>query len=234
MTNAERVRNNQRRSRARRKEYIAELESKLQQYQCSCGRSPSNTRLEELGMELNSLKRLLHSLGLKDEFLEAYTGAARLAPTLALGQEITIGTNDPSPSTSYSAIISPSSNYEAGLVSTSHPLENFTPPEAALPWDLFRPLASPTPVSEPVEVSNMSVPSEDYHESISLASPGFEASTTTLCTTAFSLVLESNRKGYNPTDLDLKLRVGYRFSATPLEGCRVDNHVLMEVLADIS
>jgi hypothetical protein len=234
MTNAERVRNNQRRSRARRKEYIAELESKLQQYKCNCGGSLNNAKVEDIAMELKSLKRLLHSLGLKDEFLEAYAGAARLAPTLARDHEITMGTNDPSPSTSYSAIISPSSNYEAGQASTQYPLESFTPPDVTLPWDLLRSSASPTSISEPVEVSSMFGPSENYHESNSLPLPRSEANTTTLCTTAFSLILESNRKGYSPTDLDLKLRVGYRFSATPLEGCRVDNHVLIGVLADIS
>jgi hypothetical protein len=234
MTNAERVRNNQRRSRARRKEYIADLETKLQQHECSWGGSPSNANVEEPAIELKLLKQLLHSLGLKDEFLKAYASAARLAQTLAQEQEISIETNDPSPSTSHSAIISPSVNYEARHSSTPHRLASITATAATLPWDLFRSSASPTSVSEPVEVSNMSGPFEDSHENNSLASPRSDASTTTLCTTAFSLILENNRKGYSPTDLDLKLRVGYRFSATPLEGCRVDNHVLMEVLADIS
>ena len=57
--------------------------------------------------------------------------------------------------------------------------------------------------------------------------------TTTLCSWAFSLVIKSNLKGYSAADLDLKLRVGYRHGATPTEGCRIDNKVLLSVLAEI-
>ena len=58
--------------------------------------------------------------------------------------------------------------------------------------------------------------------------------TTTLCSWAFALVLKSNLKGYSAADLDIKLRVGYRNGATPTEACRVDNKVLLNVLAEIS
>ena len=57
--------------------------------------------------------------------------------------------------------------------------------------------------------------------------------TTTLCSWAFSLVLKSNVKGYSAADLELKLRAGYRHGVAPTEGCRVDNKVLLGVLAEI-
>lgn len=57
--------------------------------------------------------------------------------------------------------------------------------------------------------------------------------TTTLCSWAFSLVLKSNLKGYSAADLDLKLRTGYRHGLTPTEGCRINNKVLLNVLAEI-
>lgn len=57
--------------------------------------------------------------------------------------------------------------------------------------------------------------------------------TTTLCSWAFALVLKGNLKGYNATDLDLKLRAGYRHGVTPTEGCRIDNKVLLDVLAEV-
>lgn len=57
--------------------------------------------------------------------------------------------------------------------------------------------------------------------------------TTTLCSWAFSLVLKSNLKGYSAADLDLKLRAGYKHGATPTEGCRIDNKILLNVLAEI-
>lgn len=56
----------------------------------------------------------------------------------------------------------------------------------------------------------------------------------TLCSLAFSLVLKNNRKGYAITDLDLKLRAGYRHGITGYENCRVDNGILLRVLAEIS
>jgi hypothetical protein len=57
--------------------------------------------------------------------------------------------------------------------------------------------------------------------------------TTTLCSLAFPLVLKNNLKGYSAADLDLRLRVGYRLGAAPLEGCRIDNKILFTVLAEI-
>ena len=57
---------------------------------------------------------------------------------------------------------------------------------------------------------------------------------TALCTTAFSLVLAQNPNGHSLEYLDKKLRTGYRFSTSPLEGCRIQNHVLLEALAEIA
>jgi hypothetical protein len=57
--------------------------------------------------------------------------------------------------------------------------------------------------------------------------------TTTLCSWAFALVLKSNLRGYSAADLDLKLRAGYRHGVTPTEGCRIDNKVLLNVLAGV-
>jgi hypothetical protein len=56
---------------------------------------------------------------------------------------------------------------------------------------------------------------------------------TTLCSVACSLVMMSNRKGYTVTDLDVKLRVGYRYDQATSEGCRIENRVLLSVLAEI-
>ena len=58
--------------------------------------------------------------------------------------------------------------------------------------------------------------------------------TTSLCSWAFSLVLRNNAKGYSAADLDLKLRAGYKFGALPAEGCRIDNKILLKVLAEVS
>jgi hypothetical protein len=72
------------------------------------------------------------------------------------------------------------------------------------------------------EANSSTMPAEDVSD------------TTTLCSLAFSLVLKNNLKGYSAADLDLKLRVGYICGATPSEGCRVENKILINVLAEIS
>lgn len=58
--------------------------------------------------------------------------------------------------------------------------------------------------------------------------------TTSLCSWAFSLVIKNNVKGYSAADLYQKLCAGYQFGATPTEGCRVNNKILLGVLAEVS
>jgi hypothetical protein len=235
MTNAERVRNNQRRSRARRREYIAELETKLQHFESGCRQDPTEGKLAELVEELGSLKRLLHSLGLDDKFLNAYHTAAHIAPDILHTQsELPRPANDrvqaPSDFTSESL------NADASQISTRQSSEHLTSFDANLPWDLFNSPTNSSSAMDSTEASDIFEPLNHRPaiETSNTTLPTSDSNTTTLCTVAFSLVLESNRKGYSATDLDLKLRAGYRFSTTPLEGCRVDNHVFMDVLAQIS
>ncbi|KAI7969361.1 hypothetical protein EIK77_000914 [Talaromyces pinophilus] len=56
---------------------------------------------------------------------------------------------------------------------------------------------------------------------------------TTLCTIAIQIVGLCNKKNINTLELDSKLRRGYRNGSAPLEGCRVDNRVLLSVLTEI-
>jgi hypothetical protein len=191
----------------------------------------------------------LHALGLNDEFLEAHGRAARVASTWAQDKQSSEETNG----TLFSLPQQPTSQFANELqahpdpilqsinVGTQHPTPRrsskpLNPLDATLLSDLFTLPTDPTSISDSLEIPNLFGQPQD-HSAMNLSTSttplGLESSTTTLCTTAFSLVLESNRKGFSATDLDLKLRVGYRFSATPLEGCRVDNHVLLDVLAEI-
>jgi hypothetical protein len=180
----------------------------------------------------------LHALGLNDEFLEAHGRAARVASTWAQDKQSSEETNG----TLFSLPQQPTDPILQSInVGTQHPTPRrsskpLNPLDATLLSDLFTLPTDPTSISDSLEIPNLFGQPQD-HSAMNLSTSttplGLESSTTTLCTTAFSLVLESNRKGFSATDLDLKLRVGYRFSATPLEGCRVDNHVLLDVLAEI-
>jgi hypothetical protein len=190
----------------------------------------------------------LHALGLDDEFLEAHGRAARLVSTWTQDKQSSEETNHAPfslpQSTSQSANelqAYPDPILQSINVGAQHPTprrssEHLKPLDTTLPCDLFTLPTDSTFISDSLEKSNPFGQPHD-HSAMNLSSNtiqlGLESSTTTLCTTAFSLILESNRKGFSATDLDLKLRIGYRFSATPLKGCRVDNQVLLDVLAEI-
>jgi hypothetical protein len=190
----------------------------------------------------------LHALGLDEEFLEAHGKAARLASTWAQDKQSPEETNDkpfslPQPTAQCANELQahPDPILQSNNVGAQHPIprvfsERLNPLDATLLCDLFALPTDPTYISDSLETPYLFGQPHDYSAinlSTSTTPLGLESSTTTLCTTAFSLVLESNRKGFSATDLDLKLRVGYRFSAMPLEGCRVDDHVLLDVLAQI-
>lgn len=91
--NLERIRNNQRRCRARQKEYIAELEDKIRQYESGGSTSSTDPKLQHFIRENESLKRILQSLGLGKEFLKAYGKAAQIAPDISRAQ---LGSDIPS------------------------------------------------------------------------------------------------------------------------------------------
>ena len=70
--NLERIRNNQRRSRARQKEYIAELEESIQRYQSMKSRLPDVTDHHRVIEENARLKKLLHAIGFDEECIGVY------------------------------------------------------------------------------------------------------------------------------------------------------------------
>jgi hypothetical protein len=72
----ERVRNNQRRSRAKRKAYVAELQEKIRRYESSESGRDTGRTVQDLIKENDALRRLLLSVGLGNDFLEAYINAS--------------------------------------------------------------------------------------------------------------------------------------------------------------
>lgn len=73
------MRNNQRRSRARRKEYVAELEAKVRRYEASESPNTMDRSVQLLIKENHTLRRLLHSMGLGNDFIAAYIKASGTA-----------------------------------------------------------------------------------------------------------------------------------------------------------
>jgi hypothetical protein len=214
------VRNNQRRSRARRKEYISELEYKLLQYENDSNRGVTDPKLEILTRENESLKRLLGSLGLGSDFVRTYLKASAMAPEFQI----------------QSSLLSNAKPLTQPQQEHNTLLESSTTMDSFISWDLLdfggtQLSAEPTQTQLPALES----PSGDLLLNDTCNSTvSSNSDSTTLCTVAFQLVLKNNRKGYSAAELELKLQTGYQCGARRSEGCRVDNKVLFNVLADIS
>lgn len=76
-TKQERIRDNQRRSRARRQEYLADLERRLAECQITCREADiRKAALLELQIENTRLRELLGLAGVNDEFITNYVSQA--------------------------------------------------------------------------------------------------------------------------------------------------------------
>jgi hypothetical protein len=55
-----------------------------------------------------------------------------------------------------------------------------------------------------------------------------------LCSVAYRLILQFNKRQYDDMEIDIRIRCGFRLGRTQSEDCRVDIGVLLAVLAEIS
>ncbi|KAF2789969.1 hypothetical protein K505DRAFT_312216, partial [Melanomma pulvis-pyrius CBS 109.77] len=217
----------------------------------------------QLARENESLKRLLQSLGLGNDFLKSYSKAAQIALDISRAQlgnksccqaeswsssslSLDILQPDLTPTvtrelqTEHAPILS-SIDAEAPIQDALQFFDSLTQVDAVLSWE---PFDFPNTSTSALESLQTNIQAESLvqltgdtlrTEAFSNTIPAEDVSdTTTLCSSAFSLVLKNNLKGYSAADLDLKLRVGYRYGAASSEGCRVDNKILINVLAEIS
>jgi hypothetical protein len=248
-TDLERIRNNQRRCRARQKEYIATLEDKIRQYEGMNIESTTKQKLDDLATKNRSLKRLLQFLGLRDEFLDAYSNAVRIAPDISwplLGDDrFAVSKDCPAPNPSLDtlephlppiAIHEEQSQHTAGqfadVPNSKRASLDLSQINVPLPWELsdFPASSASSHMEQFGQLTLDALMTEAFSNAVTVDDV---SDTTTLCSWAFSLVLKSNLKGYSAADLDLKLRAGYRHGFTPTEGCRIDNKVLLNVLAEL-
>ena len=220
-----------------------------------------NPEVHRLIKENNLLKRLLSSMGLGADFLETYAKASDLAPEISAAtvqpdnqlccrkakcsspenvESILPITIDPTLLQSFSGI-DDTVGAELHIHSPSPFSQNQRPPENLISWEAT--LDAPT-----YSLSALGMMPEKYQpdsctpivqhgrqDSTTEAPPNTEiVDSTTLCSVAFSMIMKNNRKGYNASELDLKLRTGYRNCSMWSDGCRVENKTLFNVLAEIS
>jgi len=261
------MRNNQRRSRARRKEYVAELEEKICRYETSEGQTTTDQTVQLLTKENDTLRRLLQSIGLGNDFVKAYTNAFGLALELSktVAQPGLQAQLDNRNCCGAKRCSSPKISQESSAASPSTGLQTLSPLDAYLnldaadpsqppkqdqpmpsqpteifPWEFsfdfssyFDDAARTFQVPGPLSIPPISAQVEGDPNAVEGSKSPIKQEDTTLCSVAFSLIMISNRRGYNTADLDLKLRTGYRYYQATFEGCRTDNGILLRVLTEI-
>ncbi|BCS23665.1 bZIP transcription factor [Aspergillus puulaauensis] len=247
----ERTRNNQRRSRARKRDYIATLEARIQD--CEQSRRDGSLRgsdddrdtVDKLQQENGRLSLLLEAIGINKDFQHSYLGTEGLSPLVQVVGEDTIGNLQGESSTS--ALTVP--NQQQQSIGWPQPPITVEFPGPALPADEWNqnPLVNSTfslstPLPPGMMVHPQTQPPQSFHnmalnpDAISLVTQLLAASPDGLtpCSLAYSLAYRYNRKGHETAYLDFRLYIGYRACTAVGDGCVVENKVLFGVLADIS
>lgn len=237
------MRENQRRHRARRKDYIASLEAKL---------AETEAQLAAAHAEIAILRREREQDIDADTRLAAATSAASLdanlhsemlalerlvdsLPTPVLGETMTMTIPLPPPLPISTDPSSPAALSHTPLVSalieSTSSLPITTPP-------------GPPPCCEDPPPS--SSPSLSTTLSLTLTTPSPECSSchtrpapaptesTTLCAQAYVLIAQQNFRGIDAGTIRLWLGQGYRRARREGEGCRVENGALFRLLDYIS
>ncbi|KAH7384943.1 hypothetical protein BKA64DRAFT_153787 [Cadophora sp. MPI-SDFR-AT-0126] len=258
-----RVRNNQRRSRARRREYVAELERKI--HECEAGGVPTRSRVLEdmvrrLQDENKKLRDLLQQAGVEQDTVERHLKeSGGIMPQQNVGEVATsAGLQLPA----WTPVVSDAGVPEGTdlLQAATAPLPDFTDEMLAksflnLPGDdipgedleLVFDTTQEAPAFDypgmPLEPSpsamctapSASIPTEPpmfFCSQSSLPSTSQCDTGTTLCSEAYEMLRQHNKKGIDMIEIGIRLWNG--FTKGDERGCKVDNKLLFSVLEYIS
>ncbi|GAB1209264.1 hypothetical protein APSETT445_008036 [Aspergillus pseudonomiae] len=234
-----RVRENQRKSRARKQEHIRGLEQKLVALQEQVHKKDVEHRLavQKLEAENRGLKRLFSRLGFPTETIAEYAQALADPNT---AQKVAIPALRQSPATQNQRNTCGSSpslpRCQAGA-EVPHIVEL----GSSLKTDVLQGAARPAKRTEPQEISDQQI--SDQRLSICGCLPGeaagsrptsYDVLNTTLCAIAEELIKQHNRRGLDMAEIQKKLWAGFSNGLTTDEGCRVQNQILFQVLDEIS
>ncbi|KAL1989361.1 hypothetical protein VTN96DRAFT_123 [Rasamsonia emersonii] len=246
-----RVRENQRKSRARKQQYIQELEQKVAACKAQARQKDIEQRLslQKLERENAKLRSLLIRMGVDagyiDEYLrgdcddhdeEARAVSEKIAiPALRRRVELSQAVSRPSRSSCDTI----TGSKDAGYASRSNNTE-----QTANTTDLKQPDPSSNPTAETGRIPDAPRETAADTKTLSRAAticdcddswPADESAlNTTLCAIAEELIHRYNTRGVDMAVIKEKLCAGFRRGMSVGEGCRVQNHVLFEVLDEIS
>ncbi|KAJ5163477.1 uncharacterized protein N7500_007569 [Penicillium coprophilum] len=233
-----RVRENQRKSRARKQEYVNELEQRLAVCKEQAQQKDIEHRLatQKVEAENKHLRDLLGSLGVSSASVQQYlqevdTGAntSRKVAIPAIQRaegNSTLSQSRRSTRTSNSSMVVPHV-YKEGSVTTELP----TAVSGACASTVVQPSDQPpkqTPQEEDPALcgcrSERQIPETISDEDVL---------DSTLCAIAEEMINQYNTKGIGVDEIRRKIWSGFRGGANGT-GCRVQNHILFQVLDDIS
>ncbi|KAE8140797.1 hypothetical protein BDV38DRAFT_279768 [Aspergillus pseudotamarii] len=228
--NLTRVRNNQRRCRQRKRDYVSELERRLASIEDTTSREIRRLQsiTDELRQDNERLTALLYAGGADSSFIrpnrqtESENNALRdmTSDLVPFGDRPLLG---PTESTILEDI--PQFGFDPPVSISPNKLKDFLQDTSCLPT---------LPEIEP-DSESLLLPEQDVIDTtLSTNVSRNEYQDTTVCAVALELVMNYNTKNLSISELDMRLRCGYRSARFQWEGCRVDNQVLFAVLAEVT
>ncbi|OJI90230.1 hypothetical protein ASPTUDRAFT_197392 [Aspergillus tubingensis CBS 134.48] len=230
-----RIRENQRNSRARKQQHTRELENKLAalQEQARLRDVEHRMAVQKLEAENRKLRYLLTRSGLSSELLEQYLQiddpalTEKVAIPKLRSTEAQCQSQD-SPACmpkSRNAAISALQSIEPGISSPGQSCDRVTKPRSEI-------VQAASDIEVPVR--DQSVCGCGPGEAVESWPSNGDVLNTTLCAIADELIDQYNTRGVELSEIRRKLWAGFSKGLTTEEGCRVQNHILFQVLDEIS
>ncbi|KAL4876005.1 hypothetical protein BJY04DRAFT_223491 [Aspergillus karnatakaensis] len=229
-----RIRDNQRKSRARRQDHLRELEHKVHALQTELDRKDVEGRLamQKLEAENRKLRDLLCSSGVPAEALEMYLQRTDNPMTT---RKVAIPALQHPPSALPQSAVSTCSRPVSGASTpiadraADHTVATTTEKMPTACETQSRPIKTEE-CQQPEIPSFCACPPGEGPEGLPISESTLN---TTFCAIAERLVDQYNSRGVDVSEIRRKLREGF-FRGTSEEGCRVHNQILFQVLDEIS
>ncbi|PYI07184.1 hypothetical protein BO78DRAFT_406683 [Aspergillus sclerotiicarbonarius CBS 121057] len=222
-----RIRENQRNSRARKQQHTRELEQKLAALQEQARHRDVEHRLavQRLEAENRKLRCLLTRSGLAPDWIDEYLQV----DDAALTEKLAIPKLHRPEVECQPHCARPCSSSDAATMPHSHGLG---PVENGLDSDSATESNSETLLQGPAR--DKSVCGCAPNEAMESWPSNEDVLNTTLCAIADELIDQYNTRGVEMAEIRRKLWAGFSKGLTTEEGCRVQNHILFQVLYEIS